>query len=232
MTTETTMTGPPDVDDSLHGEHRRAATYKLLADCYHPPDHWRSTLEATADDEVAVSIDPLKSAATDRQALTLDHAQLFVGPFELAAPPYESVYIDDETRVMTSSSESVQATYRQAGVDIALEEPPDHVSPELEFLSLLVHTELEALAAGEIEAAEIYLEAQYDFLVNHLGRWVSELADNMREHAETEFYRLLAEETQQFVENDGRQLRDRLDRLVTDENILAVIEQGDIHDSR
>jgi len=136
------------------------------------------------------------------------------------------VYVDDESRVMTDATAAVQAEYDQAGVEIALDEPADHVAAQLEFVSLLVATECEALAAGEFEAAEHYLDRQYEFLVSHLGRWVSELADNMREHADTEFYQLLADETAAFVERDGHRLADRREAVDAGDELIAVL-QGD-----
>jgi hypothetical protein len=54
----------------------------------------------------------------------------------------------------------------------------------------------------------------------------------MREHADTEFYSLLADETQSFVEGDGKQLAKRLERLeTTDDDLTTVLEDGDTNDS-
>ena len=39
--------------------------------------------------------------------LSVEYAKLFVGPFELAAPPYGSVYMDDGGRVMGDSTMKV-----------------------------------------------------------------------------------------------------------------------------
>ena len=213
-------------DDQYAPERRRARTYQLLAACFaEPSDELRDRLANHPPATVAVDVAGLDAAMTDRKSLRLDHAKLFVGPFDLEAPPYESVYVDDETRVMTEATEAVEAEYQRAGVDMDLSEPADHIIPELEFVYLLVATEIEALNAEEYEAAAHLLERQYEFLVDHLGRWVSEIAGNMREHAETEFYRLLADETQSFVEADGQLLADRLNRLeTTDDDFLAVLE--------
>ena len=219
-------------DDQPAPERRRAATYQLLSELYQKPDDDRLALVAEAGDRVAIETDALLDAVPDQQSLTLDYAQLFVGPFELTAPPYESVYVDDETRVMTDATESVGAEYQQAGVDVGISEPPDHVAAELEFVYLLVETEIAAIEAADLAAAEHYLERQYEFLTAHLGRWVSELTANMREHANTEFYRLLGEETQRFVEGDGRLLADRLDRLeTTDDDVIEVLDGGAADDS-
>ncbi|MFC6752697.1 TorD/DmsD family molecular chaperone [Halorubrum tibetense] len=215
-------------DGALADEQRRANTYGLLAAMFQPPDEGRmDRIANTTNAEVEVDVNALADAAAGAADLTLDHAGLFVGPFELEAPPYESVYVDDETRVMTGSTAEVQAEYTEAGVDIEMDEPADHVAAELEFTFLLVTTEVEALGAGEFEAAEHYLERQYEFLSEHLGRWISELAEEMREGADTEFYRLLADETQSFVESDGKRLADRLNRLDgADDDVLTALDGG------
>lgn len=225
-TTETDdIDGTLGTDDQYVAEQRRARTYALLGECFHEPTEDRLAELAAVDDEtVAIDVSALQEATGDEKALRLDHAQLFVGPFELAAPPYESVYVDTEHLVMTDATEAVQAEYRQAGVDIAIDEPADHIAAELEFVSLLVATETEALDAGDDEAVRHYLDRQYEFLSDHLGRWVSEIADNMRNAAETEFYQVLADETQSFVEGDGQRLADRLNRLeTTDDDVEAVL---------
>ena len=220
-------------ESAVAAEWRRATTYSLLAALFQPPDDvGLDALAETDESDVSIAVSPLADAAADANELTLDHAGLFVGPFELEAPPYESVYVDSETQVMTESTAQVQAEYNEAGVDIDLDEPADHVAAELEFTFLLVATEIEALEAGEFEAAEHYLERQYEFLSEHLGRWISELAENMREHADTEFYSMLADEAQSFVEGDGKRLADRLNRIdATDDDLATVLEDGDTNDS-
>ena len=221
-------------DEVLAVEQRRANTYSLLATLFQPPtDGGLDTLAETDGRAVSIDTEALAASAAEADDLTLDHAGLFVGPFELEAPPYESVYLDDEERVMTESTAEVQLEYTEAGVDIDIDEPADHVAAELEFTFLLVATEIEALEAGAFEAAEHYLERQYEFLADHLGRWISELAENMREHADTEFYRLLADEAQSFVESDGKRLADRLNRLDgTDDGLPTALEEVSIDDAR
>lgn len=215
-----------DVATVIEAEKRRATTYRLLGALFHQPTNQPDApLEAT--DPVAIDVDKLREAMPDSKSLRLDHAQLFVGPFDLTAPPYESVYADDESRVMTDTTAEVQAEYHEAGVEIDIDEPADHIAAELEFVSLLVETEREAIAAGEFEAAEHYLDRQYAFLISHLGRWMSELAENMQTHADTEYYRVLADETQAFVEADGHLLADRLEAIETTDDLMAVLEDGD-----
>lgn len=213
---------------------RRTATYRLLSAAFRrPTEELFARLEETDSDEVLVAIDTLREARPDIETVRLDHAQLFVGPFEVAAPPYGSTYIDDPGRVMTESTAEVEEWFRREGLDIGLDEPPDHVAAELEFVGVLALAEREASDAGETERARTHARKQYEFLSGHLGRWISELADNVRDHAETEFYRTLAEETQAFVEEDGRRLAQRLgEQDETDDVRNPGDERGEPDDVR
>ena len=214
------------VETVIKAEQRRETTYRLLGALFHQPTN-QPDAPLEAADPVAIDIKKLREAMPDTKSLRLDHAQLFVGPFDLTAPPYESVYAADESRVMTDTTAEVQAEYHEAGVEIDIDEPADHIAAELEFVSLLVTTECEAIAAGEFEAAEHYLDRQYEFLVSHLGRWVSKLAENMRTHADTEYYRVLADETQAFVEADGHLLANRLEAIEATDDLITALEDGD-----
>lgn len=209
---------------------RRASTYRLLSACFHEPEQeLLDRIAAAASEETDVETERLNKEATDLETLRLDYAKLFLGPFEVVAPPYGSTYLDNPERVMTESTTEVQEWYRQEGLDIGLDEPADHVAGELEFVGVLALAEKESLKAGEDEIAVEYVQKQYEFLSQHLGRWISELADNMREHAQTEFYRTLADETQSFVESDGKDLASRLEAL--DEVDSDALTGGECDDS-
>lgn len=191
---------------------RRADTYRYLSRWYHEPDEELvADLEKIASDETLLETGQLCDVVPNLETLRLDYTGLFLGPFEVPAPPYGSTYLDTPDRVMTESTVEVEEWYRQEGLDIDIDEPADHVAAELEFVGVLVLAEREAVVDGTHERATDYARKQYEFLSQHLGRWISELADNMREHAETDFYRILADETQSFVESDGAELATRLD---------------------
>ncbi|PLX68571.1 MAG: hypothetical protein C0603_05305 [Denitrovibrio sp.] len=88
---------------------------------------------------------------TDETELLLDYAALFIGPYQLQAPPYGSVYLDKAKRLNDESTAAVTDIYRQFGLDVesSMNEPADHIAIELEF----IHTALIMIdnkkAAGE-----------------------------------------------------------------------------------
>ncbi|MEF8937074.1 MAG: molecular chaperone TorD family protein [Halovenus sp.] len=212
------MNEQPQTDEWLADGEARVNTYRLLSEAFHVPDHeLLELLEDVAGDDdlrVTVAIGGLVSELPDEiQSLRVDYAKLFVGPRELLAPPYGSVYLDGKGQVMTDSTMDVERRYRQEELDVTLDEPADHVAAELEFMYLLAHREVTALDNAEFETATTYLQKQQAFLGTHLGRWLPEFADRVEENAETEFYRLLAREAATFVSADSTRLADRLDEV-------------------
>jgi TorA maturation chaperone TorD len=196
----------------------RAVVYKLLADCYYPPDE-RTLSQAERLVRLAADLCPEAGAALDLMAaglaaaggaaeLAVDHARLFVGPFALLAPPYGSVYLDNERRLMGASALEVEACYREAGLELAsgFNGTPDHVAAELEFMHFLAVTELAARRDNDPVRASRFRGKQRAFLTRHLGAWAPDFTRTVEEQAHTLFYRGLAAATRIFVASDGRRL--------------------------
>jgi TorA maturation chaperone TorD len=194
----------------LSHEEQRRDLYKLLSECYYLPDEKLikilNSLEKLGG-ELYSEIAKNTPVMSDIERLKIDYAKLFVGPYRLLAPPYGSVYLEDERRVMGNSTMDVRNWYREEGVDIVLKEVPDHIAIELEFMYLLIFKEVEAIRNSDFGSAAGYLKKQKAFLETHLGRWVSEFADNVEANAQTEFYKNLAQLTKSFVAKDLRSLR-------------------------
>ncbi len=134
------------------------------------------------------------------EALQVDYARLFVGPYELLAPPYGSVYLELGGRVMGETTIEVQKIYRSEGLamDEDFKEMPDHIAVELEFMSFLVNEEIQALGAADLKTAETFQEKQKMFLNNYL-RWIPQFCSRIKEGTDNTFYRALADCLQEFV---------------------------------
>lgn len=183
----------------------RRDLYKILAECYYRPDD--SLLESLKNldqdrGELFTELAGLLPAEEDIPALVMDHTRLFVGPYGLLAPPYGSVFLEDKTRVMGTSTIDAQRQYAEEGLDIELKEVPDHIAIELEFMYYLVFRQIEAGLNSDPAGVERYLAKQKVFLERHLGAWVTEFTNNIASQADTGFYRSLARITQQFVSTD------------------------------
>ena len=126
--------------------------------------------------------------------LMVEYARLLVGPYELKAPPYGSVYLDQERRVMGDSTMEVIRIYKEAGlsIDEDFKELPDHVAVELEFMYYLIYQEAEALEKSQLDKALALRETQGLFLNRFLKPWVPNLCDRIKASTENEFYNCLA----------------------------------------
>jgi TorA maturation chaperone TorD len=133
--------------------------------------------------------------------LMVEHARLFVGPQQVIAPPYGSVYLEEGRRVMGDSTLKARQTYQEAGLhlDPDFKELPDHIAVELEFLYFLTAKGVEAAAAGKVEESRRYDSAREVFLDQHLRRWVPPFCARVAEGTESDFYRDLAECLTAFI---------------------------------
>ena len=196
------------MEQLLVQEGLRADAYKVLAECYYPPDEVvLRTLGGLGGggETVLAPIVAQAAAVEDIEELAIDHARLFVGPFGLVAPPYGSVYLEDDA-LMGDSTVDVADWYRQEDMEPAGKDVPDHITAELEFMYVLICREMEAISADDTEAAGLYRQQQKGFLLAHLGAWVARFAERVRQGARTEFYKALARVTDQFVGEDLERL--------------------------
>lgn len=214
----------------LEHEIHRSRVYRILADAFRPPapelkdalirlgDHL-TVLESGACDTAAGLPEAFTSAGS-MEPLKVDYARLFVGPFLLLAPPYGSVYLDGERRIMGDSTMDVLGHYREMGMDMAenFKDAPDHVSAELEFMHALVCRQAEALRTEDGDGLLDSLHRQHAFFVYHPGAWIPDFTGKIMEHAGTRFYRTLGKVTKRFIEEEC----EALDTQTTERSIHAV----------
>ncbi len=195
-------------------ESIRAEIYKLLADCYHPPDEELPGKIMILDEKMELichrarqdidwnDAESLKTNQTE--VLKVEYARLFVGPYTVPVPPYGSVYLETERRMMGDSTMDVVRRYREAGLEMArdFKEAPDHIAVELEFMHFLISRTLEAFTRNEPNAIRAYFEQQQYFLEYHLCAWVPEFAKNIGKHSQFRLYQYLSKVTNLFLDDD------------------------------
>jgi TorA maturation chaperone TorD len=117
------------------------------------------------------------------------------------APPYGSIYLDGERRVMGDSTMEVIRQYEEAGLsgNKDFHDLPDHITVELEFMSYLVYKAVEAAENGNSAAALEMLEKQERFLDGFLVRWIAPFCAKITERSDNGFYTALADCTATFV---------------------------------
>lgn len=176
---------------------------KLMAACFYEPDQDLFLKEQVLDN-LRQLLDQLAPAAAvqagimkenffqlTEEELKIDYAALFVGPFELLAAPYGSVHLERHRSVMGETTLKVQHCYQEAGLQVALQEPPDHIAIELEFIHYLCLQEAAARSAGDQQKARHSLESQIDFIAT-LMTWIPGFASQIKTGADTGYYRALA----------------------------------------
>ncbi|MCX6064708.1 MAG: molecular chaperone TorD family protein, partial [Chloroflexi bacterium] len=131
---------------------------------------------------------------TQFEALTKDQLHLFIGPDKLLVPSWESAYFNQGRLVFQEQTIQVREWYARFGLAIETvnHEPDDHIGPELSFVAHLATLGLQVLEDADDQNLESILQAQRDFLGEHLLRWGPAWARLVGEHAETDFYRGLA----------------------------------------
>ncbi|MEW6673512.1 MAG: molecular chaperone TorD family protein [Thermodesulfobacteriota bacterium] len=198
-------------EDFFIRESARCNAYMGLADCYYLPDEGLTRRLKTLENHVGrLGSEALShvllmrskvQAGKELEALKVEFAKLFVGPYKLLAPPYGSVYLEGGRKVMGNSTMNVKEHYRNAGLDIAdnFMDAPDHIAVELEFMHFLVFKEVDSIQKKDPEKAIERLYNQKLFLETHLGAWVPDFCGEVERQAKDDFYHHLAVATRLFI---------------------------------
>ena len=134
------------------------------------------------------------------EQLQVDYAALFVGPFELIAPPYGSVYLDGARKIMGDTTLQVRRLYRENGLELEASELPDHIAIELEFLYFLCVLETEAIVAGETGEQQRAAAVRREFLHRFLAPWTRAFCRAIAQGTDNAFYGSLGRCLEGFIE--------------------------------
>jgi TorA maturation chaperone TorD len=188
--------------------------YRLLAECYRYPSIELESVLGALEKETE-GLDPklgLKGkklrdgfdrSDTGLAQLGVACSKLFVGPFELIAPPYGSVYLDENRQVMGNSTMVVIECYTDVGLNPSEnnKEPPDHISTEMEFMYYL---EFQYLKTGESQ----FVEKQKKFFLTQMNTWVPKFASDIVQSKIHPFYSSLAILTNDFFAWEADRLKE------------------------
>ena len=122
-----------------------------------------------------------------------DFTQLFVGPYALPAPPWESVYRSNEHLLYQDTAFEVRKEYLKYNFipKNYPHEADDHIGFELDFML--------QLSTDESKDA---LDDSRRFLEEHLIKWIPDFSRDIQKHALTEFYRGAAVILKGFISED------------------------------
>ena len=208
----------------------RAGMYALLAGVFgHLPDmnlvarikgrafgELIEHFHAMKDKRVRAGVECLKSYLSTAESrpdgdilneLAVDRTRITRAPGNTGLkPPYEGLYKRDET--MGSCAIKLKDFYRSTGFlpSEEVQEAPDYIGIELDFMFNLCQRESESWSAGKNAASAV--SAQEEFLSDHLGSWVGEFCREAEKHATTEFYRGLLILLESLVSIDLKYLQE------------------------
>jgi putative dimethyl sulfoxide reductase chaperone len=167
-------------------------------------ENWRGALDADS----SVFLADLKKAINDidtvaekeMEDLMWDYTRLFIGPYKLPCPPWESVYTSPKKLMMQDAADKAMRLYEEAGLAINTADiMPDHIGAELNFLAVL----LQRMQSGK-DGNERYTRITEKLLNDHLLKWMPEFTRDMEDAAESSFYKALARTTRDVVDFAGR----------------------------
>lgn len=130
--------------------------------------------------------------------LSQEHNRLFlINPL---VPPYESIFLASEPQARGWIAAHLERTYERYGLAIsALNELPDHLAVELEFMSYLCEQEALAWQADDAEAQARFAEAQRAFIEQHLSHWLPDLHERVRAFEPNGLYAQVTEALNAFM---------------------------------
>lgn len=212
----------------------RAKLYQLLGSLYfkpHKPEvleslaEWVSTQIMSQDSfgtfspEIRQGLTRLDSFFETRrgkswqelgETVSVEFTRLFRGVKKEYSPPppYESVYGEEAGRVFGELTMEVYRQYRHFGfnlVDELKNEPPDHLSFELEFMYLMCYQEAEAWQENDEPRAFRLRQVQQEFCQKHLLSWLPKLGERISQFDRLGFFHGLTELTLGWVTFDYQQ---------------------------
>lgn len=144
-----------------------------------------------------------------------DYTRMFIGPFEVPAQPWESVYVRKDKLLFQKTTMDVRKIYEKYGfqtTDFNIE-ADDHVGLELDFVFQLNQL---CIRAGEADRPDVgreinrLLKEQKRFIDDHLLAFIPQFAEKVVTHAETDFFKGLAAILEHFLQMDSKVLQELL----------------------
>lgn len=140
---------------------------------------------------------------SDRKPIVDEYNRLFF--IKPAVSPYETSYPSKSSQSQPLIAAELSGIYSQAGLEVSpeLNDFPDHIAIELEFMSFLCSNEIEASREKDLKKLSASRKDQIGFLSKHLALWYPEFARRSIEESNPELiYRSLVESTFGFIHNE------------------------------
>ncbi len=195
------------IDKQIEREQHRADCFRYLSASFYQPDkrlyqeegffeNLKQAISKAFPDALGYAEQMEKSFKECKEEdLLVDYSALFIGLFELKAPPYASSYIEGDRRLIGNFTMALLDFYKSSGLEISndFNDSPDHIKVMLEFVYYLIYEEVKALKGKKNNEAVVLLETQKGFLNTFLLTWIDQFCQKINENAAVGYYLALAE---------------------------------------
>jgi len=125
-----------------------------------------------------------------------EFTKIFIGPYEVLAHPYASVYLDGYT-LNGESTQKILHYYNHCGLlfDEEIKDLPDNIVIMLQFLHYLLNSEING---GDIMPNINWSEKRKEFIDLYLRTWIPEFTERIINGTQNEFYKNLGKYTNKF----------------------------------
>ena len=151
----------------------------------------------------------------DFEGLHWDYTRMFIGPYKIPAPIWESAYLNREGLLFAEETLEVRRLYLQYNL-LSLQyghEADDHLGLELDFMYQLSKLSNEQLQVENGNQLQKVFADQSDFLKEHLLKWIPTFSEKVIEHSETDFYKGMVKILNGFLTIDKICLEELLTRI-------------------
>jgi TorA maturation chaperone TorD len=180
----------------LYPKPDRLEKLKAVASALSRDDWWSDMPFAFTFELLFAEVAAIDDAAIE--GIVNEYNRLFL--IKPQAPPHETFYLDRSGQLRGWMTSELEGTYAKNGLSISptLNEMPDHLAVELEFMSHLCSV----ATTGDCEMIEAAIKSQRAFLTQHLAKWFPKFAKRVKEAEPQYHYGVTVEATFAFLRND------------------------------
>jgi TorA maturation chaperone TorD len=167
-------------------------------------ENWKALLSGDVPDymrDMKNAVDEINPGSEQElEDLLWEYTRLFIGPYKLPSPPWESVYTSPKRLMMQDAHTEIQRLYGEAGLAMNNADiMADHIGAELNFMAVLCR---KRDAGNEKDISAPVLKT---LLHDHLLKWAPSFAHDMESAAESPFYKALALATGRLLQEVAAQ---------------------------
>jgi len=169
-----------------------------------------NTLISVGSGKVIKEIDENQNNNDYRALILNDYQRLFVGPDEILAPLWESVYKTKDKLLFGEIELEIRRYYNSIGLDVKENEPADYLPLQLSFMSRLCDID----DNNNLVNINENLIKQWKFLKEHLLAWISSWEADVNQNTEIQIWTGFAQMTKGWLENDFDEIEKVIEIMV------------------